>query len=101
MPPGLRREPEEVHTLWIGEVMPEWVPRCVESYLATGHMVHWWSLEPQFDAERDANEIVSYSVAKTKHDSMILWAYWVVFQRFPYIVTALDKKLLYPRQGHR
>ena len=49
----------------------------------------------------DANEIVSYSVAKTKHDSMILWAYWVVFQRFPYIVTALDKKLLYPRQGHR
>ena len=34
----------------LGKELPEWVPLCVASYLDTGHMVRWWSLEPQFDA---------------------------------------------------
>ena len=32
----------ELHTLWIGKLLPEWVPRCIESYLRNGHVVSWW-----------------------------------------------------------
>lgn len=27
---------------WVGKHMPWWVPRCMESYLWTGHAVFWW-----------------------------------------------------------
>eukprot|EP00928_Gymnodinium_smaydae_P037639 TRINITY_DN26095_c0_g1_i1.p1 TRINITY_DN26095_c0_g1~~TRINITY_DN26095_c0_g1_i1.p1 ORF type:complete len:429 (+),score=28.94 TRINITY_DN26095_c0_g1_i1:92-1378(+) len=44
----------DVHTLWIGSELPDWVPLCVKSYLNTGHKVSWWvySQERRADLER-------------------------------------------------
>ena len=72
----------EVNTLWVGELLPAWVPRCVESYLSTGHRVSLWlylqeeratDLKQVFPEGllanprlqlRDANEIVPHSTAR-------------------------------------
>eukprot|EP00435_Cladocopium_sp_Y103_P031743 s2138_g8.t1 len=41
----------EVHSLWIGESFPEWLPHCVASWVDAGHKMHWW-IYPQ-ERERD------------------------------------------------
>lgn len=36
-----------VHTLWVGDTLPEWVPGCLLSYLRSGHEVWWWIYESE------------------------------------------------------
>ncbi|CAK9042273.1 unnamed protein product [Durusdinium trenchii] len=43
--------PVEVHSLWIGESFPDWLPHCVASYIRTGHVINWW-IYPE-ERERD------------------------------------------------
>eukprot|EP00929_Paragymnodinium_shiwhaense_P113130 TRINITY_DN81399_c0_g1_i1.p1 TRINITY_DN81399_c0_g1~~TRINITY_DN81399_c0_g1_i1.p1 ORF type:complete len:737 (-),score=173.60 TRINITY_DN81399_c0_g1_i1:92-2302(-) len=45
------RGPLEVHTLWVGTELPEWVPLCIKSYLQTGHHVNFWI----YDRERQSD----------------------------------------------
>eukprot|EP00913_Durusdinium_trenchii_P027813 g26079.t1 len=41
----------KVHSLWIGESFPDWLPHCVASYIRTGHVINWW-IYPE-ERERD------------------------------------------------
>jgi mannosyltransferase OCH1-like enzyme len=97
----------DVHTLWIGKSLPEWVSSCVASYARTGHNVNWWRYPEERDPEqktkdevananivvRDANEIVRYEIAKGMYfygmGSEGKWEGWAPFSDlFRYAVIA-------------